>query len=1262
MAGDDIYHININGLKLQKSPSFLAKESEIRSILDKASCTILNIQETHVPNETSLPKFLSLYKHLFDFIPTFSKSSDPSSGILICINKTEDIQCVEILEPGRLIYLKLENKVTKETKNLFSGYFKSGNSMKQRELIDKIKFKASREPSALENCMILGDFNFVTSILDRNNQSLNNIDRDSAKIWEPFESAFSLQDAFRLTNPKKRIYSFTSRANKKIKSRIDRCYISQDFCSKVISSSYMSSNSSDHKIFKIRLARKIDKGPGLWIFNNQLLKDSIFNNSIKNIISIHKNQNLTDDISLNWDLLKQEIINFSKTYSREKTFKEKIQFYNLNKELENLEQIHPTYINENIIRKIETIKEKLDLFNKVKYQGSLLRSKFPNFEKHEPSIAFLSSLEKRRGEDNTIFSIYDEEQKCLVNDNKSIISAFEKYYKKLYTRDEEDQFIQGKLLAKVDIKLEEENKTKIDKLLDENELFDALQQLKDNKSPGPDGLTKEFYVKFWDDLKVLYLKCIDNIFQKGELTEMQKRGAIKTVFKKGDRTRIKNYRPISLLNLDLKIITKALANRIKPILHILVNENQTCIPGRRIETNIHIMQNLIDHVNETDGNLAIIFLDQEKAFDRMSHSFIIKTLKKFGFGNYFIKWIETLNGDSKSFVKVNGFETFEFKLERGVRQGCPLSGFLYILAAEVLAINIRKNKNIKGFNYGMKNLKPLEHKLSQFADDTSVSVSTIRSIEELFKLLKDYEKATNAKINNEKTEGLWVGKWKGRDDKPYNLVWKSDHVKFLGIHIGNKVGANGTKTLSDMNFAEQVEKIKNKINYWKKKGISLLGRVRVSNIFILSRLWYRTNFFTISRQLLDRMEQMIRNFIWEDKLGGRVRQEVLNLSYEEGGLQLVDIKAKTTVQNVQRIIFLMNLEDDNFQKILINNLIGKSTKYHQDKLSFGLITNLERIKLIKVKSLRDTLIILNKLEFQLKPGNIKRILEEPIFYNKLLKNENGDTFSFPILEKNKQFLPKTIKELNQITRTFDPRSNTILRNIKQALAQISFTGNENNAFILKKGDQFIDISGLSFKELYILILSEKQVNREWENKWEIYLGTEVVWEEIWRNVQNKMHNPHTKSAIWEMIHLNFWSGHKAQEKCKLCGEDEISDMHITNECKTMLFLLRTFKIKNFLNSKYEIAFGSSNQKLVNWVLFIIKKIIFRARFKDFANHVTRLQYLLNKCKREITNYVKNHYAEATHLDNINSFKTDFMSDPNYTICEITNGELVLKDF
>ena len=1260
--GGELYQFNINGLKCYQTKSYNSKVNEIKSILDRASTTLLNIQETHIPNEKSMPKFLTHYNHLFDFRTSFSRTDDPSSGILICINKTENINHFEVLEPGRLVFLKLENKVTKEVKNIFSGYFKSGNSAKQKELIDEIKAKVISDPSVVDKCIILGDFNFVTNILDRNNPSLNCIDKETAKVWEPFESAYNFQDAFRLTNPKKRIYSFTSRANKKLKSRIDRCYLSQDLCGKVISSSYISSNSSDHRIYKIRLANEIEKGPGLWIFNNQLLKDSIFINSIKNIISIHKTQNLTENVRFNWDFVKQEAINFSKTFSREKALKEKNEISNLNRELENLEQLHPTYLNESILRKIETVKEKIDVFRKVKYQGTLLRSKFPTFEKHEPGIAFLRSLEKRKGEENTIFSIYDEETKNLVNDNPSIIAAFENYFKKLYTREEEDQFFQGKLLSKVDVKIDEDKKIELDKKLDEKELFEALKQLKDNKSPGPDGLTKEFYVEFWDDLKILYMKCIDDISQKGELTEMQKRGAIKTNFKKGDRTRIKNYRPISLLNIDLKIITKALANRLKPILHKVIHDNQTCIPGRRIETNIHLMQNLIDHVNEADGNLAIIFLDQEKAFDRMSHSFILKTLEKFGFGKYFIKWIETLNNDSKSFVKVNGFETFEFDLERGVRQGCPLSGFLYILAAEVLAINIRKNKSIKGFKYGMRNLKPLEHKLSQFADDTSVSVSTLKSIEELFKLLKEYEKATNAKINNDKTEGLWVGKWRTREDKPYNIVWKNDHVKFLGIHIGNKVGANGTKDLSDLNYAEQVEKIKNKINYWKRKGISLLGRVKIANVFILSRLWYRTRFFTISRYLLNKIEQLIRNFIWEDKLGGRVRQEVLNLSYEEGGFQLVDITIKTTVQNIQRIINLMNHENKNFEMFLINSLIGKSTKYQHDRLSFGLVTNLDRIKLIKEKTLRDTLTIVNKLDIKMTPGNIKYILDEPLFYNPLLKDTNGETFKIPVFEKNKQALPKTIGDLKQINKNLDVRSNTILRDIKHALTQLNYSGANRNSFFLNRENQDFDISDISFKELYILVLADNKISKEWEGKWESYLSTEVTWKEIWRNIHSNMHNPYTKSAIWETIHLNFWSGHKARENCKLCGEVETSDMHITNECKTLFSLIRSFKINDFYNSKLKVTFGVKDHISTNFVFFIIKKVIFRARFKEFVNQAACIQYLLNKCKREIRNGINTHFVAATHFDKINAFKENFMSNPNYKICELINGKLVLSEF
>ena len=179
---------------------------------------------------------------------------------------------------------------------------------------------------------------------------------------------------------------------------------------------------------------------------------------------------------------------------------------------------------------------------------------------------------------------------------------------------------------------------------------------------------------------------------------MQKRGGVKISYKKGDRNIIKNYRPITLLNIDIKIIIKTLADRLANIIPKLVHANQTCIPGRHIENNIFLTQDLIDHANLTNRNLAIIFLDQEKAFDRMSHKFIFKILERFGFGTYFIKWVKTICFDTKSFVKVNGYQTFEFNIERGVRQGCPLSPLLYVLTAEALSSSIRKKYFDKGIH------------------------------------------------------------------------------------------------------------------------------------------------------------------------------------------------------------------------------------------------------------------------------------------------------------------------------------------------------------------------------------------------------------------------------------------------------------------------------------------------------------------------------------------------------------------------------------
>ena len=172
-------------------------------------------------------------------------------------------------------------------------------------------------------------------------------------------------------------------------------------------------------------------------------------------------------------------------------------------------------------------------------------------------------------------------------------------------------------------------------------MIDALSSLKINKSPGDDGLTTEFYKYFWNDLSPIYLKVLREIKEKKSLCPSQKRGMIVLAFKKGEKEILGNYRPITCMNVDMKIITHALAKRIASVISNLISNTQKCVPGRQILKNLQLLQDLIDYINEKgDIGAAILLLDQEKAFDRMPHTFILKILRHFGFGEEIIDWIK----------------------------------------------------------------------------------------------------------------------------------------------------------------------------------------------------------------------------------------------------------------------------------------------------------------------------------------------------------------------------------------------------------------------------------------------------------------------------------------------------------------------------------------------------------------------------------------------------------------------------------------------
>ena len=205
--------------------------------------------------------------------------------------------------------------------------------------------------------------------------------------------------------------------------------------------------------------------------------------------------------------------------------------------------------------------------------------------------------------------------------------------------------------------------------------------------------------------------------------------------------------------MDIKILTKAQTNRLKKVLPSVIHYTQTAVDGRKIDNTVHMLRDLIQLANIEDLPSAFIFLGQEKAFDRVNHDFLYKTMKAFGIGPAFIRWVRQIYSNASTRIKVNGFLSNNIPLNRGVRQGCPLS-HLYVLIIEILALQFRKNPDIVGF----------------YADDAIITIQQNKCFKAVIKELTEFEQASGAQVNYTKTKGLWGGAWKNRTDTPPPLI------------------------------------------------------------------------------------------------------------------------------------------------------------------------------------------------------------------------------------------------------------------------------------------------------------------------------------------------------------------------------------------------------------------------------------------------------------------------------------------------------------
>ena len=225
---------------------------------------------------------------------------------------------------------------------------------------------------------------------------------------------------------------------------------------------------------------------------------------------------------------------------------------------------------------------------------------------------------------------------------------------------------------------------------------------------------------FWKYLKDIVVGAIREVYENRELPLSQRPGIIALIPKADkDKQYIKNWRPLTLLDTFYKLISATLANRIKPVLDTIVGKHQKAyIPGRYITECTRNTYDLFSYakVNNVPGMLLMI--DFEKAFDSVDFQFLVTSLELFGFGEYFITWIKIILGCKEgtrfnTVTVVNGNISRPFEIRRGCRQGDPISGYLFILVMEILALLLKNTPRVKP----CKTKQGLVHFLDMYADD-----------------------------------------------------------------------------------------------------------------------------------------------------------------------------------------------------------------------------------------------------------------------------------------------------------------------------------------------------------------------------------------------------------------------------------------------------------------------------------------------------------------------------------------------------------------
>ncbi|KAJ9556398.1 hypothetical protein OSB04_011012 [Centaurea solstitialis] len=384
-------------------------------------------------------------------------------------------------------------------------------------------------------------------------------------------------------------------------------------------------------------------------------------------------------------------------------------------------------------------------------------------------------------------------------------------------------------------RISEEEAFRLERRFTEEEVWNALNDCGNNKSPGPDGFTMGFLKKFWSIIKGDLMAALHWFWEKEDLSIGCNSSFVTLIPKNTSPIGLNDFRPISLVGILYKVLTKVLAERMKSVLeNVISNVQSAFLKGRSVLDGVLVANETVSYLKRLKKKCLIFKVDFEKGYDSVSWEFLLDMLEKMGFGQKWRNWI------LKSLNFGEWIPTEEFSMENGIRQGDPLAPFLFLVVAEGLHIMVEEaiDKGLfKGLKVGNGGVV-LSH--LQYADDVIFfGECEAENIVNLTKLLKCFHEVSGLKVNINKCNIFGIGV---PDDEV--LGWTrvigcgSGSLPFT--YLGLPVGASMKKV---SHWEKVIIKFKNKLSSWKAKWLSFGGRLSLVKSVLSSLPLYYFSFF-----------------------------------------------------------------------------------------------------------------------------------------------------------------------------------------------------------------------------------------------------------------------------------------------------------------------------------------------------------------------------------------------------------------------------------